>query len=354
MPTQTGTLSTDVGKPWEVIEASFDGSSYTRTLKTSKRYLDRDIKIDISMKTATFANITTATSGGVPLVTAQGYTGTKSISAFTIPASKTLSTLTLTAGTAANNTIITTMNVNNSTAVQTLNLTGNITTLAGKTGGLISTYSGASTINKYTNTGNINEMIGARTIIYLGSSDKTTTGTLNISDNTKGTVNIWGGKTKDKGVSIEGHVVTVDGTGSAAGTTVTNSSGDLITATPNFTGGALSISASSTAATGTNITIAATTIDPGTGVAIDTSGSATPSKTNITYNGAVNGWVKISSGTVALTGGAGSSSTLSTRKYYATGVTLNKGNWFNFTNAITETMKIKYNSDTNAIDFIFD
>lgn len=129
----------------------------------------------------------------------------------------------------------------------------------------------------------------------------------------------------------------------------------LPTATPQFEGGTITLTngAEATTAMGTNLDFEATDTDPGTGVSFYTYGEAGLSRANITYKDAVAGWLKVAAGDTAYAT-ATSKLTLPHHNFYATGVTLDKGKWFDFTNAINETVKIKYNSDTNAIDFIFD
>lgn len=192
-----------------------------------------------AMAAATFANVGTSTtdqsstSGYIPLVNAAGYTAQRWMNSLTIPASKTLSTVTLTAGTETARTYLSTLNVNGYTTITNLALSGVITTLNNNLG-RIDTLTGNGNITTDSGTGTIATKTGTRTITNLGNS--TTAGTLNITTNTYGTINVWGGKTKDKGVTIQNHVVTVDGDGTNAGTAVTNSSGDLINLTQTSTG----------------------------------------------------------------------------------------------------------------------
>lgn len=85
------------------------------------------------------------------------------------------------------------------------------------------------------------------------------------------------------------------------------------TATPAFTGGGVSGTASASA---TNATISDSTNN--SGVSIVAAGSAT--RAQVTYNGAVGGWVTKSNGAEALA--AGSATALTTKTYYINGVTL--------------------------------
>lgn len=124
-----------------------------------------------------------------------------------------------------------------------------------------------------------------------------------------------------------------DGTNLTGSVTLTKSSGTKITldtdkkyitkdieltinaqtATPTFTGGGVSGSASASA---TNATISDSTNN--SGVSITAAGSATRAK--VTYNGAVDGWVTKASGADALA--AGSATALTSKTYYINGATL--------------------------------
>lgn len=267
------TLTSETGSKY-YIPLKTTGSGYTEV--TQKGWIeagnkDRAEVINtnyINIPEATFQNVTVTTNTSkVQLVSAEGYTEGKYISALTVPAKKTLDTLTLTAGDSSGRTYLSTLNVNGYTTVSSISLSGIITTITATGGGYIgtanlnnansyignvygtgyirtnsgstlakytqngtlTTYEGSGGITNYSNTGTITNMTGSRTITNLGTSS--TAGTLNITTNTYGTINVWGGKTKDKGVTIANHVVIVDGDGTNAGTAVTDSNGDLITGT---------------------------------------------------------------------------------------------------------------------------
>lgn len=288
------------------------------TLNTTNRYLDRNIVIkSLSAGTAaTWTNVTsTSNNSYLQLVSAAGYTPVKYISALTLPSGKSLTTLT-----------------NN---------------------GTITSYAGGGAITTYTNTGTINTMTGSRTITNMN-------GTLNITYNTGGAIHAYGGKTKDKGVSIEEHVVTVDG-----GTAVTNSSGDLITTSLAGAGGAVRIKSSSTNAKGTNVTITDSDTDTGSGIYIDTGGSAVATRAAVTYTNSTAGWLTAHTSATTISAAADSSATtLSANKYYLSDVTLNANKSFtvNMNAGATLTLKdsltgntwlLKIDSENSALDFIF-
>ena len=335
------------------------------SLETANKYLDRNIVIKAmsSGTAATWTNITTSSSSNnVQLVSAAGYTPTKYISALRVPSSKTLDSLMLLSGTSSARTYLNTLTVDKYTTINLLSLAGNISkiTVAGDGGdgyistinldntlsyisniygdgyirtdsmstlakyrqnGTLTTYEGSGAITNYTNTGKIETMTGSRTITNLGKSSNA--GTLNITTNTYGTVNLWGGKTKNRGVSIENHIVTVDGNGTAAGTAVTDSRGDLITTTLTGAGGAASIKSSSTIAAGSNITIQDTDTDTGSGIYITTGGSAIATRTAVTYTNTTAGWLIAHTSATAISAAANSAETnLTTNKYYVNALTI--------------------------------
>lgn len=88
---------------------------------------------------------------------------------------------------------------------------------------------------------------------------------------------------------------------------------DAQTATPAFTGGGVSGTASASA---TNASISDSTNN--SGVSIVAAGSAT--RAQVTYNGAVGGWVTKANGAEALA--VGSATALTSTTYYINGVTL--------------------------------
>lgn len=202
------------------------------SLETANKYLDRNIIIKAmsSGTAATWTNITTSSSSNnVQLVSAAGYTPAKYISALRVPSSKTLDSLMLLSGTSSARTYLNTLTVDKYTTINLLSLTGNISkiTVAGdgsdgciytinldntlsyisniygngyirtdsmstlakyKQNGTLTTYEGSGAITNYTNTGKIETMTGSRTITNLGKSSSV--GTLNITTNTYGTVNL--------------------------------------------------------------------------------------------------------------------------------------------------------------------
>ena len=202
------------------------------SLETANKYLDRNIVIKAmsSGTAATWTNITTSSSSNnVQLVSAAGYTPTKYISALRVPSSKTLDSLMLLSGTSSARTYLNTLTVDKYTTINLLSLAGNISkiTIAGDGGdgyistinldntlsyisniygdgyirtdsmstlakyrqnGTLTTYEGSGAITNYTNTGKIETMTGSRTITNLGKSSNA--GTLNITTNTYGTVNL--------------------------------------------------------------------------------------------------------------------------------------------------------------------
>lgn len=88
---------------------------------------------------------------------------------------------------------------------------------------------------------------------------------------------------------------------------------DAQTATPAFTGGGVSGTASASA---TNASISDSTNN--SGVSIVAAGSAT--RAQVTYNGAVGGWVTKANGAEALA--VGSATALTNKTYYINGVTI--------------------------------
>lgn len=86
------------------------------------------------------------------------------------------------------------------------------------------------------------------------------------------------------------------------------------TATPSFTGGGVSGTATASA---TNATISNSTNNSGVSIAA----AASATRGQITYNGAVAGWVDKTNGAEALA--AGSSTALTGTTYYINGVTIN-------------------------------
>lgn len=236
--------ATAVSNPWTESITPNLTSDKKITLNTKDLYLDRNIELTIkslSTTPANFVNITTSdVASAVPIVDTAGYTGTRSIDGITIPASKKLD-VTLTAGTSSVNTIL---NVNRPTSGTTYT---HVYLKGGTESSAFVTLASGNSISTFYWNGVINTVLGTGVIKNLGNSS--TASTLNVITNTYGTINVWGGKTADKGVTIANHVVTVDGDGTNAGTAVTNSSGDLIkAATP-----ALAITDSSTAITPTAI-----------------------------------------------------------------------------------------------------
>lgn len=144
---------------------------------------------------------------------------------------------------------------------------------------------------------------------YVSSITVPSAKTLTIANT--GTTNINGGNA-DKGVQVNGHTAIVDTY------TVTDSSGDLITANPAFDGGALMI-AGSASASATNATLTTTNTS---GVVVTASGSATPQRGSVLYNGAVSGWVSKADNTEALAADTGSSTALTDVTYYIDSITV--------------------------------
>lgn len=94
------------------------------------------------------------------------------------------------------------------------------------------------------------------------------------------------------------------------------------TATPAFTGGAVSGSVSNI--TGSNVTLS----DTNNGISV--TGSGTANRTAVTYNGAVNGYVVVSSGTAA-SAAPGTAATLTSKTRYITAITVPKDKTFSVT-----------------------
>ena len=164
--------------------------------------------------------------------------------------------------------------------------------------------------------------------------------------------------------------VTVSGTATAK-TSAKDSSMTYVpitTASPAFTGGGLSGTAT---ATGSGVSISDSTNN--SGVSIST--ACTASRANVTYNGAVNGWVSKSSGTVALSSG---STAMTAKTYYVNGVTMatpSSGNrtftvtapsggtnhTYTFTQAadgrtsikVDNTLTMQWNATTESLDFVY-
>lgn len=110
------------------------------------------------------------------------------------------------------------------------------------------------------------------------------------------------------------------------------------TATPAFTGGGVSGTASVSA---TNATISDSTNN--SGVSIVASGSAI--RAQVTYNGAVGGWVTKANGAEALA--AGDATALTNKTYYINGVTLTKPS------SGTRSFSITVPDGNNTVTFVF-
>ena len=151
-----------------------------------------------------------------------------------------LSGSTLAVGTNSGTTKLTT---NNGSLTVTTNASGKTAT--------ISTNAGTTTVTSNTGTTNIGTNSGTTKLT-------TNNGTITVSTNSasksitvssnSGNVIINGGGSSDKGVTVAGKVTTVDG-----GTAVTNSNGDLITASISAAGGSLSGETLATITNGTLI-----------------------------------------------------------------------------------------------------
>lgn len=96
----------------------------------------------------------------------------------------------------------------------------------------------------------------------------------------------------------------------------------ITTASPSFTGGA--ISGSVTDITGSNVTLS----DTNNGISV--TGAASAGRAAVTYNGAVNGWVSKTSGTTAYSG-TSSNTTLTGKTRYITAITVPKDKTFSVT-----------------------
>ena len=116
---------------------------------------------------------------------------------------------------------------------------------------------------------------------------------------------------------------------------------DAQSATPAFSGGALNDKAAT--ATFSNMTTSSTDTS---GVSILARGTA--GRGDVTYNGAVNGWVTKSNGDVASSSVA--ASTWDGTTYYATGVTLGNGKSFSVTvpNGSSGTVTFNFSVDANG------
>lgn len=110
------------------------------------------------------------------------------------------------------------------------------------------------------------------------------------------------------------------------------------TAAPAFTGGGVSGTASASA---TNATISDSTNN--SGVSIVASGSAT--RAQVTYNGAIDGWVTKANGAEALT--AGDATALTNKTYYINGVTLTKPS------SGTRSFSITVPDENSTVTFVF-
>lgn len=99
---------TEQASQW-LLNTQLENSAQTITLSTAKKYIKKDIKIDITTQAAqTATNITTASSGGVPLISTAGYIETNNLTAVTIDAGETLGSasaagVTLSANDSSNN-----------------------------------------------------------------------------------------------------------------------------------------------------------------------------------------------------------------------------------------------------------
>lgn len=221
--------------------------------------------VNVADNTTALASATGLSSGSV----------TRYINDITLPASKTLNSFTFTAGSSSTYTTL--------------------TTLTGADCAKITTLKGSLTITNLANSASA----GALYITTSGYSS-TYKGTVKITTNTNGVVEVWGGGSVDKGVSVTNRVVTVDG-----GTAVTNSSGDLITTSRTASTGYVTLTAGSgsVSATGTNVTLGTkTTTKPSSGAYITVTGSGTVKGT---------GYGKVSTGTGWVTSGTTSSNTSS-------------------------------------------
>ena len=113
------------------------------------------------------------------------------------------------------------------------------------------------------------------------------------------------------------------------------------TASVNVKGGALTNKTAS--ATFSNATVSSTDTS---GISVQTKGSA--GREAVSYNGAVNGWVKIANNTVC--SNAVSSSSWNGQNYYLTGVNLTNGKEFNITvpNGNGDTITFHFAVDANG------
>lgn len=124
---------------------------------------------------------------------------------------------------------------------------------------------------------------------------------------------------------------------------------DAQTATPAFTGGGVSGTASASA---TNASISDSTNN--SGVSIVAAGSAT--RAQVTYNGAVGGWVTKTNGAEALA--AGNATALTNKTYYINGVTIpipsSGNNIFNITvpNGNNDTITFVFKVDSSGNTYI--
>ena len=212
--------------------------------------------------------------------------------------------------------------------------TGYIKTLSGSTlakytnTGTLTSFEGSGPVTNYKSTGTITNMTGSRTITNLGSSSSaggiTITnngysssykGTITVTTNTNGTVNVWNAG-NDKGVQVANHTVKVDGT------TVTNSSGDLITASPTFDGGVVTSNAA-LANSQTNATLSSTDISSGIKITATSSGSST----KVTYTNTA-GWLSAHTNAQALAAKT-SAGTANSAEKYLTALTIGSGKTLN-------------------------
>ena len=164
--------------------------------------------------------------------------------------------------------------------------------------------------------------------------------------------------------------VTVSGTATAK-TSAKDSSMTYVpitTATPAFTGGGLSGTATASSSTAS---ISDSTNNSGVSIAT----ACTATRANVTYNGAVAGWVSKSSGTVALSSGTGA---MTSKTYYINGVTMatpssgsrtftvtapsgGTNHTYTFTQgadgrttiAVDSTLTMVWNATDEALDFIY-
>lgn len=181
---------------------------------------------------------------------------------------------------------------------------------------------GASSTSKYISAINVPKD-KPFTVTMAADTAQDTTSTLAVTSAAYRVVTINGAPGTGGGVQIEGAngktvKVSNGSSSSASAKAVTNASGFLITASPAFAGGTPSL-------TDTSNTIAVTgmtTTETVTAYYVEATASAKATRTAVTYNGAVDGWVTKSSGASASAAQTSTAGSIAATRVYIPAATL--------------------------------